>query len=62
MALRPLLGESSPEHLCVDETGRREVTFCMDLSFIVTLVTLGSVTLHVILEMDGADVFLKDKV
>lgn len=41
--------------------GGREITFCMDLSFIVTFVILGSVTLNVISEMDDADVFFKTR-
>lgn len=38
------------------EAGRRGVTFCRALSFIVTLVTPGSVTPCVFWEVDDADV------
>lgn len=37
--------------------GRREITFCMGLFFIVAFVIPGSVTLSVILEMGDADFF-----
>lgn len=45
----------------MDEAGRREAAFRRDLSFIVTLVTPGSVTACVFWEMDDADVFFQDK-